>query len=131
MAEWTFLDYLDSDGGNPIREWITDKRCVPTKARAKIQRILLQLTGEKLWVRPLASNLDGYDPIVEIRIRWMNTPYRILGFRGPEDRKFTILYPAIEKGDRFVPENAPTIALNRMREVLRSAKERVCEHRFN
>jgi hypothetical protein len=72
MSEWEFLDYIDG-ATNPIQEWLRDKRQVPVKARAKIQRILLQLAGTALWTRPLASNLDGFPGIVEIRIRWMNT----------------------------------------------------------
>src|SRR5882724_3481311 len=114
MNEWLFFDYIDERGTNPISDWLMDKRLVPVKARAKIQRVLLQLAGTELWTRPLASNLDGFPRIVEIRIRWMNTQYRLLGYRGPRDRQFTILFPAVEKGDDFVPQNAPLIAENRM-----------------
>ena len=130
MAEWSFWDYLEERGGNPIHDWLMDKREVPTKARAKIQRILLQLAGTKLWTRPLASNLDDYDEIVEIRIRYMNIQYRLLGFRGPAEREFTILFPAKEQGDEFVPPNAPLIAQTRM-ETVKADRRRICEHRFN
>src|ERR1035438_198120 len=128
MNEWAFRDFIDRDR-NPIREWLLDKRQVPLKARAKIQRILLQLTGTALWTRPLASNLDDYPGIVEIRIRWMNTQYRLLGYRGPAERQFTLLYPALEKGDQFVPLNAPEIAPNRMT-VVESERSRTVEHSF-
>lgn len=128
MNEWSFRDFIDGDR-NPIREWLMDKRQVPVKARAKIQRILLQLTGTRLWTRPLASNLDGYPAIVEIRIRWMNTQYRLLGYRGPIEREFTLLYPALEKGDQFVPLNAPEIAENRMA-LVEADRRRTVEHSF-
>ena len=118
MNEWLFLDYVDERGVNVIQDWLMDKREVPIKARAKIQRLLLQLAGTKLWARPWASNLDDYDAIVEIRVLWMNTQYRLLGFRGPENREFTILFPAKEQGDAFVPANAPSIAQSRMKLVL-------------
>src|SRR5258708_3070506 len=114
MSEWTFLDFIESNGSNPIHEWINDKKRVPIKAKAKIQRILLQLAGTRLWTRPLASNLDDYPGIVEIRVLWMNTQYRLLGFRGPEGREFTLLFSATEKDDEFVPLNAPVVATNRM-----------------
>ena len=130
MAEWTFLDYLDERGTNPVQEWLHDKISVPVKAKAKIDRHLLQLAGTKLWVRPLASNLDGYPGIVEIRVRWANIQYRILGFRGPMDRQFTLLYPALEQGDEFVPANAPTIAEDRMAIVKRDWS-RTVEHRYS
>src|SRR5580700_894489 len=110
MNEWLFFDYIDERGTNPIQDWLMDRRAVPVKARAKIQRILLQLAGTALWTRPLASNLDDYAGIVEIRIRWMNTQYRLLGFRGPDIRYFSILVPALEQGDQFVPLNAPDVA---------------------
>jgi hypothetical protein len=129
MSAWSFFDYIDERGTNPIREWLMDKREVPVKARAKIQRTLLQLAGTNLWMRPLASNLDGYPEIVEIRILWMNTQYRLLGFRGPSVKEFTLLFPAIEKGDAFVPPSAPSIAETRMYIVV-GDRRRVREHSF-
>jgi hypothetical protein len=129
MDAWSFLDYVERDA-NPIREWLYNKRLVPVKARAKIQRILLQLAGTPLWTRPLASNLDEYTGIVEIRIRWMNTQYRLLGYRGPGLRAFTLLFPAVEKDDQFVPPNAPEIAVNRMH-IVEADRSRASEQRFN
>ncbi|HEY4901440.1 MAG TPA: hypothetical protein VIH91_11545 [Terriglobales bacterium] len=130
MAEWSFWDYIDERGINHIQEWLMNKREVPVKARAKIQRILLQLAGTPLWTRPLASNLDDYDGIVEIRIRRINVQYRLLGYRGPGEREFTILFPAKEQGDQFVPLAAPQIAQSRMRIVV-ADRSRVCEHIFH
>jgi hypothetical protein len=130
MNDWTFMDYLDERGTNPIQDWLKDVRQVPVKAKAKIDRILLQLAGTPLWVRPLSSNLDDYPGIVEIRVRWMNTQYRILGFRGPDERQFTILFPALEQGDEFVPLSAPQIATTRM-EIVKADWSRTCEHRYN
>jgi|SRR5271165_1858031 len=129
MTEWSFWDYIDERGVNLIHEWLMDRLEVPVKARAKIQRILLQLAGTALWTRPLASNLDDYNDIVEIRIRWMNVQYRLLGFRGPDEREFTILFPAREQGDEFVPLAAPRIAQTRMQIVI-AHRSRICEHSF-
>jgi hypothetical protein len=130
MNEWSFFDYIDERRTNPIWDWLHDKRVVPVKARAKIQRILLQLAGTALWTRPLASNLDGYDQIVEIRIRWMNTQYRLLGFRGPGNRQFSLLVPAIEQDDEFVPPTAPATAVTRMATVV-ADRSRIIEHRYD
>ncbi len=129
MDEWTFLDYLDERNTNPIQEWLRDRTRVPVKAKAKIDRILLQLAGTRLWVRPLASNLDNHPGIVEIRVRWMNTQYRLLGFRGPTERQFTLLFPALEHGDQFDPQNAPEIAQRRMA-IVQNDWSRACEHRY-
>ena len=128
MNEWRFLDYFERDR-SLIQEWMDNKQLVPVKAKAKMQRTLLQLSGTALWTRPLASNLDDYPGIVEIRIRWMNTQYRLLGYRGPNAREFTLLFPALEKDDQFVPPNAPLIATNRM-EIVQSDGSRAREHRF-
>lgn len=129
MSEWTFFDYLDERGSNPIRDWLADRKLVPIKAKAKIDRALLQHAGNRLWVRPGAGNLDGYPGIVEIRVRWMNTQYRPLGFRGPRDRQFTLLVPATERDDQFDPPNAPEIAVARM-EIVKADWRRVCEHSY-
>lgn len=126
--EWTFFDFTDR-GANPIAEWLRDRSAVPVKAKAKIDRNLLQLAVTPFWSRPLASNLDGYPGIVEIRVRYMNIQYRILGFRGPADRQFTLLVPAVEQGDEFIPRNAPEIAGHRMK-LVQDDPRRVCEHRF-
>src|ERR1700733_8000512 len=130
MNEWQFFDYIDERGTNPIATWLADKRAVPVKARVRIQRILLQLAGTPLWTRPLASNLEGYEGIVEIRIRWMNTQYRLLGYRGRNARQFSLLVPAIEKDNEFVPLNAPTIARTRMA-IVEADRRRVIEHIYN
>jgi len=130
MNQWSFYDYIDERGTNPIEEWLMDKRAVSTKARARIQRILLQLAGTALWTRPLASNLDDYVGIVEIRIRWMNTQYRLLGFRGPDERQFSLLVPAIEKDNEFVPISAPAVAITRMK-IVTGDRRRIIEHRYS
>lgn len=129
MNEWQFFDYIDERGTNPIETWLVDKRVVPVKARARIQRILLQLAGTPLWTRPLASNLEGYEGIVEIRIRWMNTQYRLLGYRGRNVREFSLLVPALEKDNEFVPLNAPMIARTRMA-IVEADRRRIIEHRY-
>jgi hypothetical protein len=130
MPEWHFYDYITERGTNPIEEWLMDKRAVPTKARAKINILLLRLAGVQLWTRPEASNLDGYPGIVEIRIRWMQTQFRLLGFRGPFERQFSLLVPAVEKDDEFVPQSAPSIAHHRMNEVIEN-RRKVIEHSFH
>jgi hypothetical protein len=129
MNEWIFMDYVDDRGSNPIQDWLGDRKRVPLKAKAKIDRILLQLAGTPLWVRPLASNLDDYPGIVEIRVRWMNVQYRILGFRGPDYRQFTLLFPALERDDKFDPPSAPDVATARMATVW-ADWSRASEHRY-
>lgn len=126
--EWSFLNYTDGRG-NPIAEWFQDRRSLSVKAKAKIDRTLLQLANTKHWVRPWASNLHNYDGILEIRVFYDNIQFRLLGFRGPGPRQFTILFPAQEKNDEFIPRNAPQIAVNRMKEILLKPENAV-DHLF-
>jgi len=101
----------------------------PSKGEGENSTYSLAVGGTVSWTRPLASNLDGYPEIVEVRIRWMNTQYRLLGYRGPGEREFTLLFPALEKGDQFVPLNAPEIATNRM-SIVKVDRSRIREHSF-
>jgi hypothetical protein len=60
----------------------------------------------------------------------MNTQYRLLGFRGPDERQFSLLVPAIEQDDEFVPPTAPSIARTRMT-IVNADRRRIIEHRYN
>jgi hypothetical protein len=54
----------------------------------------------------------------------------LLGFRGPNERQFTILTTAVEKDNKFVPPNAPEVAQTRMT-IVDAHRSRISEHRFN
>jgi len=90
------------------------------KLRAKfLSRItaLAQLEYEE-WEEPPFKKLHGECVgLGEIRFKADNVQQRPLGFRsGP--REFTIVFWAIEKGDKFVPRDACRRALLRKSEIL-------------
>jgi hypothetical protein len=54
----------------------------------------------------------------------------LLGFRGPDERQFSLLVPAIEKDNEFVPVSAPAVAITRMK-IVTGDRRRIIEHRYS
>jgi hypothetical protein len=77
------------------------------------------------WKLPLFRSLHGEaSGLGEIRFMADRVQQRPLGFRGPSGDVFTLLYPAKEQSDRFIPRNACGIALSRKAEVEKNANSR-------
>lgn len=118
MGLWTFKSFLTDSGEHGrdvINEWYAD---LPPVAQAKFHTILEQLRDlpQHLWppscVKPLEQG------ILELRFKIRNVLHRPLGFFGPDRSEFTLLMPAREQGDEFVPRNALQIAIDRKDIVL-------------
>lgn len=124
MSEWTFRDYLDKDGGNPIRDWIDVQ---PKKARAKIDAWILILSGISVWPPQYVSALKGCKNIFELRIIQNGVQYRPLGCYGPGTREFTLLLGVVEKG--HLPPSFCKVTQQRWA-IIRSDRSRTCEHQF-
>jgi hypothetical protein len=101
----------------------------PAKARAKYYE---RLNGFKdqpqhLWNGKRSKALEGYVGLVEIRFLVGNIQYRPIGFFGPNRNEFTVLVWATEKGDEFVPKNAPSLADDRRKLIeANSQRAHVC-----
>jgi len=121
---WSFRDYVEQGGGNPISDWI-DKQ--PLKVRLKIDIRLLYLRGEKVWPEAYISALKGHPYIFELRIVFGGTQYRLLGCHGPGLRVFTLLLGTIEKGK--IPSHVIATAEAR-RLVVLADRSRSIEHVF-
>lgn len=72
---------------------------------------LLQVRPRDRWIRPDAAKLDpekkgGFREFFEFRFKAENVQQRPLGYFGPEAKEFTLLLWAIEKGNKFVPQDA-------------------------
>ena len=63
------------------------------------------------WSMPYCRPIDN--GITEIRFKNKKVQQRPLGFFGPNIKEFTFLYPAIEKGGKFVPRDAIKRATDR------------------
>jgi hypothetical protein len=125
MPEWSFRDYLTTNGTNEIKSWIES---LPKAAQAKIDYILLVLRGSRNWPPQYVSALVDWDDIYEIRVVANGVQYRPLGCYGPERREFTLLIGAVEKGGKL-PRAALEAAVQR-RKIILSDRGRTDEHRF-
>src|ERR1022692_4432665 len=95
MAMWTFYNFLEERGVNPLRQWLDS---LPDKARAKINTRILFLMAQPIWPEQYVSALTGWPELVELRVVHANVQYRPLGFYGPARREFTLVLGAVEKG---------------------------------
>lgn len=127
MKEWEFRVYVDHTGYSDINMWI--KNLAP-KAKTRMRAIISYLEITKIWSKPYFYPLTGkdYQGIYEIRFIHNNIQYRPLGCYGPTDKTFTLLFGAREKGDRLKPINAPEIATERMKLVLKHGKRYTDEY---
>ena len=124
MSEWSFRDYLDARGGNPIRAWLDS---LPKAAQAKIDARLLILEGIDVWPPQYISALKGCDDIYELRIVHSGVQYRPLGCYGPGQREFTLLLGVVEKG--HLPPMAYRTAQQR-RKIILADRRRTREHQY-
>src|SRR5262245_49772942 len=104
-ALWEIRSYLSPAGGDEMRAWYEQQS---TKVQTKFASRLKTLAQLELpeWRPPLFRWLhDECHPLGEIRFKALGVQYRPLGFRGPGDRVFSLVFPATEQSDRFVPRN--------------------------
>jgi hypothetical protein len=120
-------DFVDARGVNVIREWLQG---LPTAARVKINVRIQYLEATAHCEPQYASQLRGECAgLMEIRIVASNVQYRPLGWYGPERREFTLLFGAIEKGNRLEPRSACAIALERKTQI--GERGRTRDHEFD
>lgn len=115
---WSFFSFFDH-GEDVIHQWMD---CIDMKKKAivKFETRLRYLSNTKVWSPDWVKKLKVYDGLYEIRIRYEQVQYRPLGCFGPNDREFTLLIGALEKNSKFVPKNAPNIALQRKELILKN-----------
>lgn len=112
---WEFLDYINGDGKNVIRDWIDGLSMHGKQVKAKLNVRLAYLSAVDLskWNPPQARALHGEcEGLYEIRFQIRGIPYRPLCFVGPREGEATLLMGAIEREDRFEPRTACGQALD-------------------
>lgn len=117
MALWAFRCYLSPDGTDEIRAAYDAKQRQARQKFGSRLRILSELPFEE-WHSALYKDLHG--PAVgigEIRFEADKLQQRVLGFRSG-DGEFSLVFWAIEKGNKFVPLSAPATALARKSAVI-------------
>ena len=125
---WTFKCFVSENDRDLIDEWYAE---LPPKAQAKFDSLLEHFRDNPhhRWGGNYFQPLVGYESIFEIRFRVLNVLYRPLGCFGPRQRDFTFLVGAREQGDRFVPADAPTRAVER-RGIIQANEDRAHECDF-
>ena len=106
--------------GETVKDWVNEQ---PKGAQAEINTRLRYLETQKIWGRPYSAKLKGkFNKIHEIIITWNRNQYRPLGFFGSNKGDFTLLIGAKEKDSKFEPKNAPAMAEDRRKLVLKDGK---------
>lgn len=118
---WEFRDCLDLQGRNVVRDGIS---ALPPsqrdEAKAALNNRLLGWQLKEQLGMPEARMLHGEcDGLFELRVtlRKANVQLRPLCCFGPGRRQVTILFIAVERGGKFVPLTACSIAQGRRRLV--------------
>src|SRR5438034_269846 len=125
MAEWTFYDYVEESGNNPILRWL---RGLPSGDRARIDYRLQQMSAMARWPEKWVSKYQGTDEVYEFRITGHRVQYRPLGtYYG--SRRYLLLAGAIEKGDR-IPKTDVTTAERRLAQLRRGQGHAII-HQFD
>lgn len=116
MASWTFYDYVETGGRNPIRHWLDS---LPPHDSEKIDTRLRYMAAMPRWAEKWVSKYKGTDEIYEFRITGNKVQYRPLGtYYGT--KQYLLLAGAIEKGDK-IPKSDVETAERRLSTVRREA----------
>jgi hypothetical protein len=125
MAPWTFYNYIETTGRNPIREWLND---LPPADSAKIDYRLRQMAVLPKWPEKWVSKYQGTDEIFEFRITGNKVQYRPLGtYYGT--KQYLLLAGAIEKGDKIPTSNVES-AIRRLG-IVRKELGHVVQHHYD
>jgi hypothetical protein len=126
MATWTFYDFIEERGTNPIRDWLDG---VPERASIKINTRILFLAGVASWPEQYVSSFTGWPKLLELRVVSSGVQYRPLGFYGPEAREFTFVLGTIEKGE--IPPRILKVADGIRKLIIATGRTRIRLHEFD
>ena len=125
MASWTFYDYVENSGRNPIRRWLDS---LPQHDSEKIDTRLRFMAAMPRWAEKWVSKYQGTDEIFEFRITGKGVQYRPLGtYYGT--KQYLLLNGAIEKGDK-IPKSDVDTAERRL-DTARKEAGHVTYHEYN
>jgi phage-related protein len=125
MPLWTFFDYVEKSGRNPIQAWI-DR--MPDGDRAKVDYRLTQMAAMRApWPEKWISKYRGTE-LFEFRITGNKVQYRPLGIYWGALR-YVLLAGAIERGDK-IPKSDVETAERRLGDLRKDSSHAVI-HRFD
>jgi len=109
-TQYTFYDYVNTQGENEILNWLNSAAGLRGKNKIKFQvafkeRLLgLEGTPASEWRRPPAATLfDDCAGLFEVRIEFKNVQFRLIGFHDPGQKTGTLIFGAKEVNYQFVP----------------------------
>ena len=117
---WTFKLFISDKGDKEVEEWLNNG--IPKKAKARIRARLAYLEVTKTWVPDLVTKYKSSDKIFEIRVTVQNIQYRPLGCYGPNEKEFTLLIGAEEKGGKLIPHNSIKFAEERRKLIFQDKR---------
>ncbi len=125
MPLWTFFDYVEKSGRNPIREWLDG---IPDGNRAKIDYRLTQMAAMRPpWPEKWVSKYQTTE-LFEFRITGDRVQYRPLGVYWGKLR-YVLLAGAIEKGGKL-PKSDVEAAERRLSDLRKDPSHAVV-HQFD
>ena len=127
MGLWIFMEFVTSGDRGVITEWYDG---LDIEAQEDFHARLERLANlqRHLWKRPLYASIK--DGIGEIIFKANRIQYRPLGWFGPQQGQFTLLFPAEERNGRFVPDDAVKHATQR-RTIILSDENKVRVRRYD
>lgn len=124
MSLWSFFDYVEKSGRNPIRDWLNG---IPEDDRAKIDYRLTQMAAMRpSWPEKWISKYKTTD-LFEFRITG-RVQYRPLGVYWGKLR-YVLLAGAIEKGGK-IPKSDVEAAERRLSDLRKDPSHAVI-HQFD
>lgn len=131
---WTIWDYREEDGANPIAAWT---RSLTKVHRARLRVRLAVIENDRENERPgggifppglIEGPIRGYGKLWKIRLQGgpSGANERLILCRGPQDgrRELTLLFGAREENRKWVPGDAPEIAMKRYQAVVANPRRR-------
>jgi len=110
MSLFCIKKYIEPDKSSDLEVWYNE---LDDAGKAVFAARMEYLTAQKAenWNMPYFRQLDH--GISEIRFKCKKVQQRPLGYFGPNRGEYTFLFPAKEKGDKFIPTDAITRARER------------------
>lgn len=116
MTVFKTKKFIEKNGSSDLVDWHSslDENAKAIFA-ARMDYLCACNNPAERWSLPYCRPLD--DGIIEIRFKYSKVQQRPLGYFGPNIKEFTFLFPAIEKGSKFIPKDAIERAVDRKKLV--------------
>jgi hypothetical protein len=124
MSIWTFMDFVEASGRNPVADWLSG---FPTDVQDMFSERLSTWEGVPKWSEKWASNYKGWKGLLELRVNYKKIPYRPLFTYAPK-RHIILLCGSIEQNGKLPRADLET-AERRRNDWLRNPSN-VVRHKF-